>query len=346
MFDQPPRSGTIDALEFLISIGLHHSPLGWPSLQTLQEVRAALENEVPPGSSWPDFYITKETLGRLPIFNDPKGLEAELAAKHKWNTTKQPAQFDRCGEQMRWLVEVFGNFLAPLRQQQAYELEVSWWDHQMRIKDEDKVCTKLLDDGVSGNSTPIAQVAQPITDTASLTHSPAGTSEDAAPLPPPGPPPRPTTPKGLPAPPKQGAVSVRQLFTYLCLGTSLEDGLSRAMAMLGPAGSNNTTPVPVVDFHAALLQFGARPTPPSLQGDGQPGLPSLDGFCKELGIDSSARDATLSVKGFLATPQAHRLIHDTRLGLAKKHSRAELEKLFPKTLQPGAKILHSQRVHT
>lgn len=305
-----------------------------------------LENEVPAGSSWPDFYITEETLASLPLFHDPKGLEADLSAKFPWQTASRPAPFDRCREQMRWLVEVFRQFQAPLRQQQAYELEVQWWDNQMRIKDEDKVCTKLLDDAVSGNSTPIAQVAQPVgVDAASLTHSPAGTSEDAAPLPPPGPPPRPTTPKGLPAPPAKGAVSVRQLLTYFCLGTSLEDGLNRALAVMGPSGCNNTTPVPMAELHTVLLQFGARPTPPSFQGDGQPRLPSLDGFCKEIGIDSGReRDAAMTLKSFLANAQAQKLC--IRLGLRQRHCRAEVEKLFPKNLQPGAKILQSQRVHS
>jgi adenylate kinase family enzyme len=344
LFDHPPRTSTVDAIEFLLSIGLHHSPVGWPTIHTLQEVRVALENEVPAGATWPDFYIAPDTLASLPLFHDAKGLEADLSAKFPWQTSKKPAAFDRCREQMRWLVEVFRAFQAPLRQEQAYELEVACWDNQMRIKDEDKVCTKLLDDAVSGNSTPIAQVAQPVgVDAASLTHSPAGTSEDAAPQPPPGPPPRPTTPKGLPAVPGKGAVSVRQLLTYFSLGTSLEDGLSRALALLGPSGCSNTTPVPVVDLHAALLQFGARPTPPSFQGDGQPRFPSLDGFCKEIGIENGGRDATMTLKSFLSNAQALRLC--TRLGLNKRHCRAEVEKLFPKSLSPGAKILQSQRIH-
>merc|ERR1719456_1962190 len=216
----------------------------------------------------------------LPLFSDTNGQEADLAVKFARETAKKPAAFDRSREQMRWLVEVFHNFTSPIRQQQAFELEIAWYDYQMRIKDEDKVCTKLLDDNVSGNSTPIPQVTPTAGDAPSLTHSPAGTSEDAAPQPPPGPPPRPTTPKGLPAPPGKGAISVRQLLTYFCLGTTLEDGLTRTLAVMGPSGCNITTPIPMVDLHAMVLQFGARPTPPSFQGDGRPRLPSLDGFCK------------------------------------------------------------------
>lgn len=342
MFDTP-RSGAVDAMEFLLCIGLHHSPLGWPSVQTLQEVRSILENEIPAGSTWPDFYITKETLAGLPLFDDPKGLEAELSAKFPWETASKPSPFDRCSEQMRWLVEIFCHFQAPLRQQQAYELDLAWWDNQMRIKDEDKVCNKLLDDTMSGASTPVAMAAQPVDSTASLTHSPAGTSEDAAPQPPPGPPPRPSTPVHLPSPPAEGAVSVRQLLSYFCFGTSLEEGLSRALAVLGPSGCNTTTPIPLVDLHAMMLQLGARPTPPTLQGDGQPFLPSLDVFCKEIGIDEGSREPTMTLKSFLANAQAQKMC--TRLGLRARHCRAEVEKLFPKTLQAGAKLPQSQKMH-
>merc|ERR1712178_191940 len=62
LFEHQSRSGVIDAVEFLLSIGLHHSPIGWPSLQTLQEIRSMLESEVPQGCSWPDFFITEEQL--------------------------------------------------------------------------------------------------------------------------------------------------------------------------------------------------------------------------------------------------------------------------------------------
>lgn len=343
MFDHPPRTGTVDAIEFLLSIGLLHSPLGWPSVQTLQESRALLESKSPPGAQWPDFYITEETMASLPLFDDPDGKEAELAGKFLWDTSKKPAAFDRRGGQTKWLVEVFRSFQAPLRQQQSYELEKAWWNHQGRIKDEDKVCTKLLDDGVSGASTPIAQVTTPVgADGGVLTPSMTGLSEADAPQPPPGPPPRPRTPRDLPEPPSKTAVSVRQLFSYLAVGTSLEDGLSRAVAALGPPGATNTTALPLADFHAILFQSGARPSVPSLAGDGQPQFPSMDNFCKELGIESSVQDATLSVKSFLANAQAKRIY--TRLGLARRHSRVEVEKLFPKNLTPGAKIQSNQRV--
>merc|ERR1712070_434839 len=216
----------------------------------------------------------------------------------------------------------------------------------MRIKDEDKVCTKLLDDNISGNSTPIPQVTPTAGDAPSLTHSPAGTSEDAAPLPPPGPPPRPTTPKGLPVQPKTGAISVRQLLTYLSLGSSLEDGLTRAVALMGPSGATATTPVPLADLHAALLQFGARPTPPSLEGDGRPRHPSLAQFCKELGVDITNPEAAMSVKELIKSTQTGQgKRFSDRLGLTRRHCRVQVERLFPKNLDPGAKILPNQRVH-
>jgi len=282
----------------------------------------------------------------LPLFSDTNGQEADLAVKFARETAKKPAAFDRSREQMRWLVEVFRNFMAPIRQQQTFELEIAWYDYQMRIKDEDKVCTKLLDDNISGNSTPIPQVTPTAGDAPSLTHSPAGTSEDAAPLPPPGPQPRPITPRGLPVPPAGGAISVRQLLSYLSLGTSLEDGLTRAVALMGPFGANATTPVPLADLHAALLQFGARPTPHSIEGDGRPRHPSYAQFCKEIGADSANPEAAMSVKDFVAstrTGQAKRLCE--RLGLERRHCRVQVERLFPKNLEPGAKILPNQRVH-
>jgi hypothetical protein len=342
MFDLPPRTGLTDCVEFLLSIGLHHSPLGWPSLKVLQDVRAALENEVPAGSTWPDFYITEDVLVNLQLFSDPNKAEEGLANKFPWQTSKKPALFDRCGEQMRWLIEVFRNFQAPLRQLQAYELEVNWWEHQMRVKDEDKVCTKLLDDvPASGNSTPTAQITPTAgVEGGSMTHSPAGTSEDAAPQPPPGPPPRPRTPRDVPDPPERG-ISVRQLLAYLCMGTSLEDGLTRAVTILGPPGSTATTPVPLVELHAALLQLGARATVPSLEGNGRPRLPSLQDFCQELGIDSSSPEAVMSVKDFLTHQQAKKIC--SRLALGRLHSRVQVEKLFPRNLEPGAKITASQR---
>lgn len=304
----------------------------------------ALGSEVPASCSWPDFYITENTFVSLPLFKDDNGAEEELASKFPWDTSKQPALFDRGSEQMKWLAGIFLNFRSDLREQQGYELEVAWWEHQMRIKDEDKVHTKLLDDNVSGASTPIAQVTPDVGklgDAPDMTHSPVG-SDDAAPLPPPGPPPRPLSPRGLPTCPKEGGVSVRQLLSFLSLGTSLEDGLTRALALLGPQGCTAATPVPVAELHAALLQLGARPTPPSLEGDGRPRHPSLSGFCKEIGVDNSSGDAALSVTDFLKNPQAQKLC--VRLGFGRKHCRADVEKLFPKNLQPGAKILPNQRV--
>merc|ERR1711959_683144 len=100
MFDLPPRTGAIDAVEFLMNIGLHHSPLGWPSLKILQDVRAVLENEVPSGCTWPDFFITEDVLAKIPLFADPDNAEEELASKFPLKTSKQAAPFDRGNEQL------------------------------------------------------------------------------------------------------------------------------------------------------------------------------------------------------------------------------------------------------
>jgi len=343
ILDQPPRTGTIDCVEFLLHMGLMHSPLGWPSLQTLLEIRKVLESEVPQGASWPDFYVTEETLAGTALFADSTGAEAELADKFLWETASKPAKLDRCRGQIRWVLEVFRAFPAPLRQTQGYELEVAWYDHQVRCKDEVKILSKLLDDGMSGHSTPrTPQINLETTDV--IPDSPSGTSEgEVAPAPTQGPPPSPKTPKGLPSPLAKGGVSVRQFLTYLCLGSSLEDGLSRTLAVLGPSGSTLSTPLPAADLHAVLLQLGARSTPPSFDGDGRPRHPSFSMFCEELGLEAQASwvDASLSVKDFLGSAQAQKMV--ARYGFAKRHCRAEVEKLFPKNLQAGAKILPNQR---
>jgi hypothetical protein len=310
-------------------------------LETLLEVRSVLESQIPQGCSWPDFYITEDVLDGLPFFAD-QAKEADLAGKYAWETSKKPGAFDRCGEQTRWLRNVFGQFAVPLFQQQAYELERAWWDYQVRRKDEDKVCTKLLDDGVSGHSTPISPQATPVVDGGVIPDSIAGTSEDAAPLPPPFPPPRPATPRGLPTKSTPGAVSVRQLLSYMCVGSSLEDGLTRAAAVLGPSSCSAETAVPAAIFHALLFQLGARPAPPSIDGDGRPWQLSVDMLCKEMDLDNSGGEASISVKDFVASPQLGRL--NSRFAFGRKHSRGEVEKLFPKNLTAGAKVLANQRV--
>jgi hypothetical protein len=342
ILDQPPRVGTVDCIEFLLHMGLMHSPLGWPSLQTLLEVRKIIESEMPHGCSWPDFYVTEDVLAGIPLFADATGLEAELATKFPWDTATAPALFDRSREQMRWILEVFRNFQAPLRQSQAYELELAWYEHQVRSKDEVKIITKLLDDGLSGQSTPITpQVDLPSADV--VPDSPAGTSEgDVLPEKVQGPPQPPRTPRNLPRPPAQGGVSVRQFLTFFCLGSSVEEGLTRSVSVLGPSpGASATTPISAVDLHAALLQLGARSTPPSLEGDGRPRHPSLAMFCEDFGLDNTQGDATMSVKDLCGHPQAARMF--ARYGFARRLCRAEVEKLFPKNLPAGTKITPNQR---
>jgi hypothetical protein len=68
-------------------------------------------------------------------------------------------------------------------------------------------------------------------------------------------------------------------------------------------------------------------------------------FYEELGIerplDTVWVEPTLSAKDFLGSAQANKMVG--RYGFAKRHCRAEVEKLFPKNLQAGAKILPNQR---
>merc|ERR1711990_728979 len=75
LFDHPPCTGTIDCVEFLLHIGLLHSPLGWPSVDTLLQVRKFLEPFAPQGASWPDFWVTADELAQTPLFLDSAGKE-------------------------------------------------------------------------------------------------------------------------------------------------------------------------------------------------------------------------------------------------------------------------------
>jgi len=90
LFDHAPRTGTVDCVEFLVHIGLMHSPLGWPSLDTLKEVRRYLESKKPGNMSWPDFSINEETFTQIPIFADPSGLEDKLAAEFRPDAADPP----------------------------------------------------------------------------------------------------------------------------------------------------------------------------------------------------------------------------------------------------------------
>ncbi|CAE8588683.1 unnamed protein product [Polarella glacialis] len=83
LFEHPPSTGSVDIVEFLLHIGLLHSPLGWPSINALLEVRKALEAQAPRGCAWPDFYVTADQLAQTTLFADPTGLEESFAKKFK-----------------------------------------------------------------------------------------------------------------------------------------------------------------------------------------------------------------------------------------------------------------------
>lgn len=332
LFDRPPSTGTIDCAEFLLHIGLLHSPLGWPSVETLVQVRKSLEAQVPAGTAWPDFWITQDKLAELPVFSDPSRAEAAFADKFRVSTASTTAAFDRPKEQLLWICRVLQRFPAPLRQCQSWELETSWYDYQVRSAEDAERISELLDDAKSTSSnsprqapdsmTPLL-VASPLTgepDTPALGSGNGDASMDSGAARPHMP--RPVAPTGLPQPPATGAVNVRQLLTFLCEGSSPEDGITRALNVLCPSAGTAVMPE---DIHAVLLQFGARSTPSSLEGDGRPAYPSLEQLCEELELSHAGL-----VNGVeLAKGQCmQRLLARTGLGL--RHSRAEVEKLFLK----------------
>merc|ERR1719313_333931 len=90
-------------------------------------------------------------------------------------------------------------------------------------------------------------------------------------------------PPEVSGPPSDSAISVRQLLTYLCLGTSAADGLTRSLAVLAPGEPD--AELPLADLHAVLLQLGARPTPQPCEGGGKPWAPALGDLYRELGMD-------------------------------------------------------------
>jgi len=330
LFDHPPCTGHIDCVEFLLHIGLLHSPLGWPSIDTLLEVRSYLEPQAPPGVKWPDFWVTEESLVALPLFADYSGSEASFAEKFRPGTASAPAAFDRSREQLRWIGRVLQRFRAPLRQRQAWDLEISWHDYQMRGFDDAERAMEMLDDTKSTASNsprqPVDTMAPLLVSTPTAPDTPAGDGNrdpmagNAGIRPRP---PKPAEPTRLPEPPSS-AVSVRQVLTYLCQLAGVDDGLSKAVSLLGPVGSAGSA-VPVAELHAAMLQLGARPTPPSKEGDGRPRLPSLEQLCEEADLD---RNSSVSVADLASNPRAMRLL--ARLGVGRRHCRAEVEKLFPK----------------
>lgn len=329
LFDHPPGVGSVDCVEFLVHIGLMHSPLGWPSLETLEEVRAHIERQAPPppGARWPDYWVPDSAILSSPLFADT-GAEAALAAKFGAKLAVAPGRYDRSQAQLAWVCRVLQAFPAPLRQEQSWQLEAAWYDFdEARFEEERARSAELLDDV---KSTP--SVAPPTDSMGAGPDAPPAAesvaSEPATPRPP-----RPEAPQ-TPSKPAAFYVSIRQLMSYLCQGATPEEGFARTLAVLGPPGDGHDQPgsVPMPELHAALLQFGARPMPLPFD-DGSPRLPSLGQMCEELGQEP---DAGFSVAEFLALPEAPGLLE--RVGFHRRHSRVEVERLFPKGLKPGTRL--------
>lgn len=344
LFDYKPKDGLVDCVELLLHLALMYSPLGWPSLETLLEARRALEPVVPPGASWPDFWIPADVFEVLPLFVDMRGLEADLARRFSPNVAEQPSPFSRPTEQLQWIGRLLRRFPAELREMQAWRLEASWHDYQSRCAAQAEWNSQVLDDvKVSPAESPHGPPH--LTGTPLISGTPrsvpllGSTSGDITPTTPVVRPPRPTEPDGLPERPAPDAINARQLFTYLCVGSSLEDGLTRALSVLGPTAIVGAS-VPIVDLHAALLQLGARSTPAPVEGDGRPAHPGLTQLLEVLDEDGTehTQSTTMTVQDFLTHPQVAKLI--SRLHLGKRHTQAQVEKLFPKNL--GARQADSQ----
>jgi len=348
LFDHPPRCGTVDCVEFLTHVGLLHSPQGWPSLDSLLKVRACLESMVPPGCFFPDFWITAAQFESLPLFDDEDGLELAHARKYATAAAVAPAVFDRATAQKRWLGRVLRSFPAPLRQQQAYDLELAWYNYQVQLSNERQRHTTLFDDSpASANVTPHdgadAMTSLALASSALEPESPTQDKKgrdrkNGIPLPPP-----PEMPPNLPVE-CEDSISVRQLLTYFCQGKNVEEGMERALTVLAPGalkGAAADRAVAPEDFHAALFQLGVRPTPPSYEGDGQPQHPSVMQFYEKLGLFSAAELSSLglsreylignlpemSIRAFTDHERSALLM--TRLGLGRRHCQQPVSKLFP-----------------
>mmetsp|Transcript_28813 Transcript_28813/g.67053 ORF Transcript_28813/g.67053 Transcript_28813/m.67053 type:complete len:2032 (-) Transcript_28813:99-6194(-) len=335
MFDRLPHSGMVDCVEFLLHISLLHSPLGWPSLERLLDVKTFLQQQAPEGAAWPDIWIEEETFLQLPLFLDPEGAEAAMAEKFSPQPPAVAAErepLDRASAQLQWLCRLMQAFPGPDRAKQAWELETAWYEGQHRGELEKERCEKMLDDTPPARpETPVDQIAAlGVAGIAGLDSPPLGGGttfqseheDEATVVPTPRKMRRPMTPTPREAP-TAGAISVRQLLGYLCAGGTPEDGMQRALAVLGPSDSAETA-VPVADFHATLLQLGVRETPPSVEGDARPAYPSLHDFAFSIGADDQENTLIRPVE-ILQDKQVQKLL--TQLG--GMHAQAPVEKLFP-----------------
>mmetsp|Transcript_89692 Transcript_89692/g.159354 ORF Transcript_89692/g.159354 Transcript_89692/m.159354 type:complete len:1921 (-) Transcript_89692:61-5823(-) len=331
-FEHPHSAGSVDVVEFLLHVGLMHSPLGWPSLNTLMEIRKVLEPQTPTGCSWPDYYVSTEQFLQTPLFADSSGLEEAFAKKFKPHTTQAPGMFDRSSNQLRWVAQVMRRFVAPTSKQEAWELECGHYDYKVRKADEKERISEMLDDV---RTTPSNSPRQPDADMPALlgvgghdpdsdnnedAHSVGAVSVESTGRPEK---PRPEAPQNLPQL-TEDSVSVRQFLSYLCLGSTPEEGLARAFAVLSPAGTASGS-VPGASAHAAMLQLGVRPMPAGLPGDSKPALPALHKFCEEL---DNKYGGQVRATDLVGKSEAQEMLKALNLG--RRHKRAEVDKLFPK----------------
>jgi hypothetical protein len=327
LFDHPVCSGSVDIVEFLLHIGLLHSPLGWPSMTVLIDVRKSLESLAPPDTAWPDFYVTAEQLQGTPLFADRDKAEANYAKKFKPGSDQEPEQFDRPTMQLSWVVRALNRFLAPHIQHQAWELEAAWFDYKVRRAEEHERYVELFDDL---HTSPADTPRTPVDAIPNLLATDQDKDDDAASfgssansgLMPQEP--RPDAPTNLPSPPP-GSISVRQLLAYLCEAQTPEDGINRALAVLAPTGTANGD-VHAAVAHSILLQLGARPIPPPAHGDARPAYPSLQSFCEEIDHKHGGHSLTTDLVN-----KAELLAMLKSMDIGRRHKRAEVEKLFPKT---------------
>lgn len=337
MFEYPANSGLVDCAELLVNIGLLHSPSGWPSLEVLMETRHYLEKHLQQGTKWPDFCINSQVLCGAPLFKDEMA-EASFTQRFRPMTAEKPASFNRPLAQLQWIGCVLNRFRAPAMQWQAWEIEASWYDFQVRRADHAARTKELLDDIVASEASPRVEEAMT---------SLLGPSDEQD---------RPQafgsewseTTKTRPTharprePPEQwnlnsgDAISVRQLMTYLCQGKTPEEGLQRALAVLGPSHSQGNPPLPAKVIHAVALQLGARPLSPAHLGDNRPVCLSLEQFCEALKL----RTTDLVPQPDLAMPALRQRLLAID-GMERRHTRAEVDKLFPKTIKPTSPLRKS-----
>jgi len=291
LFCHPPRvgAGKIDCIELLLHICMLNSAAEWPTFEMLLEIRQQLEPLVPEDKLWPDFYIKKETLLILPVFQGLKSSEA----------LHSPPSFDRLLMQLQWVGRVFRSFQAPSCQFEANKLEASWSGYWEGCANNAELFRGLLNEQSLdprsatpvevGSKAPVPQ-SESLSDSAELL-----LLEDR--------------------------VSVRQFLSYFCLGSSAEDGLARALHILG-SGTGTLT---VAEFHSVLLQLGGRPMEFSACGN-QPSQPSVEQVSSELGLDDSRAKTSFTVDEFL-----RRVKQSSLRDLMHRHCLLKLDYLFSET---------------